>query len=179
VLLVESDRSTQDTMRRALRALGMAEPVIVATPGDAVAHAGGHDPYDVALVSLRFGPDATRTIAALTQPPGRGGRVVALSPGAGVGPLVEALSAGATSIIVSGRAEANLPAVPSTVHHLSDREIEVIRMVADGRSNKWIGARMDLSALTVKSHLARIGRKLGTGDRAQIVAFALRSGVIS
>jgi DNA-binding NarL/FixJ family response regulator len=51
--------------------------------------------------------------------------------------------------------------------------------VADGRSNKEIATVMSLSALTVKNHLARIGRKLGTGDRAQIVAMACRDGVIS
>jgi DNA-binding CsgD family transcriptional regulator len=55
----------------------------------------------------------------------------------------------------------------------------VIRLVADGRSNKWIGEQLSLSALTVKSHLARIGRKLGTGDRAHMVALAMRAGVIS
>jgi len=37
---------------------------------------------------------------------------------------------------------------------------------------------MGLSALTVKSHLARIARKLGTGDRAGMVAVALRTGII-
>ena len=38
--------------------------------------------------------------------------------------------------------------------------------------------QLSLSALTVKSHLARIGRKLGTGDRAHMVALAMRAGVI-
>jgi DNA-binding NarL/FixJ family response regulator len=61
---------------------------------------------------------------------------------------------------------------------LSAREIEVLRLVADGRSNKAIGQAMGLSALTVKSHLARIARKLGTGDRAGMVAVALRGGTI-
>jgi DNA-binding NarL/FixJ family response regulator len=51
--------------------------------------------------------------------------------------------------------------------------------VAAGRSNRDIGAELNLSALTVKSHLARIARKLGTGDRAEMVAVALRAGVIS
>jgi DNA-binding NarL/FixJ family response regulator len=61
---------------------------------------------------------------------------------------------------------------------LSVREIEVLRLVADGRSNKAIGQVMGLSALTVKSHLARIARKLGTGDRAGMVAIAMRAGII-
>ncbi len=62
---------------------------------------------------------------------------------------------------------------------LSDREIEVIELVADGRSNKDIGASLGLSALTVKSHLARIARKLGTGDRAELVARAMRANLIA
>ena len=65
------------------------------------------------------------------------------------------------------------------VRELSAREIEVLRLVADGRSNKAIGQTMGLSALTVKSHLARIARKLGTGDRAGMVAVAMRGGIIA
>jgi DNA-binding NarL/FixJ family response regulator len=61
---------------------------------------------------------------------------------------------------------------------LSTREVEVLRLVADGQSNKQIGDELGLSALTVKSHLARIARKLGTGDRAEMVALAMRAGVI-
>ena len=61
---------------------------------------------------------------------------------------------------------------------LSGREIEVIKLVSDGKSNKEIGDLLGLSALTVKSHLARIARKLGTGDRAEMVALAMRAGVI-
>ena len=53
------------------------------------------------------------------------------------------------------------------------------RWSPQGRSNRDIGGELNLSALTVKSHLARIARKLGTGDRAEMVAVALRAGVIS
>lgn len=65
------------------------------------------------------------------------------------------------------------------VETLSGREIQVLQLVADGKSNKDIGDDLGLSALTVKSHLARIARKLGTGDRAEMVATALRSGAIA
>jgi DNA-binding NarL/FixJ family response regulator len=67
---------------------------------------------------------------------------------------------------------------PQTYRELSGREVEVLRLVAEGQSNKAIGVAMGLSALTVKSHLARIARKLGTGDRAGMVAVALRTGII-
>lgn len=71
-----------------------------------------------------------------------------------------------------------LPGHPGGYRELSGREVEVLRLVAEGQSNKAIGVSMGLSALTVKSHLARIARKLGTGDRAGMVAVALRTGII-
>jgi DNA-binding NarL/FixJ family response regulator len=61
---------------------------------------------------------------------------------------------------------------------LSAREVEVLQLVSEGRSNKDIGDALGLSALTVKSHLARIARKIGTGDRAEMVAHSMRAGLV-
>ncbi len=61
---------------------------------------------------------------------------------------------------------------------LSSREVEVLQLVSEGRSNKAIGDVLGLSSLTVKSHLARIARKIGTGDRAEMVAHAMRTGLV-
>jgi DNA-binding NarL/FixJ family response regulator len=66
----------------------------------------------------------------------------------------------------------------NTRRELSAREVEVLQLVADGQSNKEIGDALSLSPLSVKSSLSRIGRKLGAGDRAQMVALAMRAGVI-
>lgn len=63
-------------------------------------------------------------------------------------------------------------------YRLSAREIEVLQLVAAGYSNKEIGETLNLSALTIRSHLTRIGGKLGTGDRAQMVARAMRARII-
>jgi DNA-binding CsgD family transcriptional regulator len=52
-------------------------------------------------------------------------------------------------------------------------------MVADGQTNRIVGEHLGVSALTVKSHLARIARKLGSGDRAEMVAKAIRCGYIT
>jgi DNA-binding NarL/FixJ family response regulator len=71
-----------------------------------------------------------------------------------------------------------VPGTDNTPRELSAREVEVLQLVADGQSNKEIGEALNVSALTVKSHLSRIGRKLGTRDRAQMIALALRAGVI-
>ncbi|MCK2241583.1 MULTISPECIES: LuxR C-terminal-related transcriptional regulator [unclassified Crossiella] len=70
-------------------------------------------------------------------------------------------------------------AVPDPVWELTNREIDVLRLVADGRSNKDIGGELGLSARTVDTHLWRIGRRLGSGDRALLVTLALRAGIIT
>jgi DNA-binding NarL/FixJ family response regulator len=75
-------------------------------------------------------------------------------------------------------AGARVAGTDNNLSELSAREIEVLQLVADGQSNKEIGEALRLSALTVKSHLSRIGRKVTTGDRAQMVALAMRAGVI-
>ena len=62
---------------------------------------------------------------------------------------------------------------------LTARELGVLELVAAGRTNRRIGEELGLSALTVKSHLARISRKLGTGDRAELVAIVMRAGRIA
>ena len=137
-------------------------------------------PGDLALVSLAFGPAADRLIGELR----RAGwpRVLATDRAADTGSVVRAFRAGASGVLfgppVYRLAYPAADSGPMPVLHLSDREIEVLRYVADGRTNNWIGERLSLSVLTVKSHLARIGRKLGTGDRAQMTAMAMRAGVI-
>jgi len=62
---------------------------------------------------------------------------------------------------------------------LTGREVTVLQLAADGLSNVEIGGQVGLSALTVKSHLVRIGAKLGTGNRTHMVALALRRGTIA
>ncbi|MFI7671969.1 amidase family protein [Nocardia sp. NPDC049526] len=66
--------------------------------------------------------------------------------------------------------------IPSGI--LTEQEVKVLDLVADGMSNKDIGVAMGLSWLTVKAHLARIGGKLGTGDRAGMVARALHARIL-
>lgn len=62
---------------------------------------------------------------------------------------------------------------------LSGREVQVLQLVAHGHPNREIAERLGISALTVKSHLSRISRRLGTGDRAELVALGMRAGVIT
>ena len=61
---------------------------------------------------------------------------------------------------------------------LSDREIEVLRLVADGKSNKAIAAQLSITEETAKGHLKSIFAKLGTNDRTHAVTLALQRGML-
>jgi DNA-binding NarL/FixJ family response regulator len=61
---------------------------------------------------------------------------------------------------------------------LSLREIEVVELLAQGKSNKAIGQTLGIAEETVKTHLKRLYEKLGAADRAQAVAIALRQQLI-
>jgi PAS domain S-box-containing protein len=62
---------------------------------------------------------------------------------------------------------------------LSEREIEVLRLAAEGQSGPEIAERLVLSPATVKTHFEHIYEKLGVGDRTSAVAQALRTGLIN
>lgn len=89
-----------------------------------------------------------------------------------------ATESGHTSLAPGQLRAATVPRPTRPRAELTARELSVLAHVADGRSNRVIGEELGLSALTVKSHLARISRKLGTGDRAALVAIAIRTGLL-
>ncbi|MEV5895609.1 response regulator transcription factor [Nonomuraea fuscirosea] len=62
---------------------------------------------------------------------------------------------------------------------LSARELEVLRLIADGATNREAAARLFISEATVKSHVLHIYAKLGVNDRAAAVAVAFRRGLLS
>ncbi len=67
---------------------------------------------------------------------------------------------------------------PNAFAELSDREMEVLRLIADGLNNAKIGEELVISEKTVKSHVSNILSKLHLADRTQAAVFAWREGVV-
>jgi DNA-binding NarL/FixJ family response regulator len=154
---------------------------------------------DVVLMDLRMpgmgGVEATRTI--LEEFPGA--RILALTTYQGDGDIRRALEAGArgyllkdmllTEVIVAVRAihrgELVIPdavavrlAEGSPASELTERELEVLMLVARGLANKEIARSIGRSDETAKIHLKNIFAKLGVSDRTEAVTVALTRGLI-
>ena len=70
------------------------------------------------------------------------------------------------------------PGPVRSLEALTDREREVVGLVAAGLSNREIGERLVVSPATAKTHVSRAMVKLGARDRAQLVVFAFESGLV-
>lgn len=68
---------------------------------------------------------------------------------------------------------------PRLIHALTEREVDVLRLVAEGLTNDEIGGRLHLSPLTAKTHVSRIMQKLHARDRVRLVIIAYESGLVS
>ena len=83
------------------------------------------------------------------------------------GVLVEELSHGSDTDRPGSRLE----------NGLTERELEIVRLVASGYKNKEVGATLTISERTVKTHLTNIFQKLAVRDRVGLVMYALRHGL--
>lgn len=68
---------------------------------------------------------------------------------------------------------------PAPHAHLTSREIQVLRLVAEGHSSKEIASLLDISPRTAETHRANVMSKLGFGSVADLVRFAIREGFVS
>jgi len=162
--------------------------------------AGGE--ADVVLLDLRFGPtnlggaEATRAIAKIYDTPvlimttyGSDADILAAIEAGATGYLLKdaptedlarAIRAAASGEVTLGAAVQRrlLGRMRAPATSLSARELEVLRLVAAGRSNEAIARELFLSVATVKSHLAHINTKLGARSRTEAVANARARGVL-
>jgi DNA-binding NarL/FixJ family response regulator len=69
--------------------------------------------------------------------------------------------------------------VESKVSQLTERECEVVRLLADGMSNKQAATQLQISIRTVESHRINISRKLGFNSIAKLVQYAIRHGIVA
>jgi DNA-binding NarL/FixJ family response regulator len=179
-LVVIGPQGPRESVSGMMRSLGAREVVQAGSVEEARRRARLLGPHAVCIVDVAL-PDGSG-VALLRDLRSLGWhRGVVLSTMDDAYTVRGALTAGVRCFLVAGRpAGSHAPGTQGGLaDQLSEREIEVLQHVANGRSNKEIGASLGLSALTVKSHLARIARKVGTGDRAEMVMLALRAGVIS
>ncbi|AGW40959.1 two-component system regulatory protein [Leifsonia xyli subsp. cynodontis DSM 46306] len=195
-------------VRAGLRALLATEPDIevlaeAGTPEEAVSLGERLRP-DVVLMDLQFGAgangdgtSATRRLRGLPQPP----RVLVLTNYDTDADILAAVEAGASGYLLKDAPPAELiaavraaaagestlaPAVSARLgsrreergSRLSAREIEVLALVAGGRTNAGIGRELFLSEATVKSHLVHVFAKLGVPSRTAAVARARELGLI-
>ncbi len=193
-------------VRAGLRALLDAEDDLVvvgeaASPDAATAMAEELAP-ELVLMDLQFGQettgaDATRRIRSLDASP----YVLVLTNYDSDGDILGAVEAGASGyllkdappeeLVAAVRAAASgqsalAPAIAGRLLarmrapqvSLSAREIEVLRLVADGASNGEVARRLHISEATVKSHLVHVFSKLGVASRTAAVSEARALGVL-
>jgi len=70
------------------------------------------------------------------------------------------------------------PKLPRWPCDLTDREVDVLRLVARGHSNKQIGAALGISAKTVQHHVAHVYAKIGVASRAGAALFATEHAIL-
>lgn len=157
-----------------------------------------HKP-DIVLMDLRLpdmtGTEATRTIRQEFP----AAKIIMLSTYDGVEDVYRALQAGAASYLLKSTQRDELLKAIRAVHageryvtpaiaaklaervsytDLSSREMDVLRGIADGKSNKEIAAALSITEVTVKLHVRSILSKLQVNDRTQAVTAALQRGIL-
>jgi DNA-binding NarL/FixJ family response regulator len=94
-----------------------------------------------------------------------------------LGPAVRRVAEGGTVFDPQVEQESVLKGERSS--GLTPRELEVLRMIVDGKSNKEIAAELDLSSNTIAVHRANIMNALGIHKTAELVTYAIRAGLVS
>src|SRR5882762_6311578 len=85
----------------------------------------------------------------------------------------------AAKVLQRVRATSTQPEIANTIRaELSDREIEVLKLIANGKDNAVIAGELHISPKTVKNHISNILMKLQIDNRIQAAVYAVRSGIV-
>jgi len=85
----------------------------------------------------------------------------------------------AAKVLQRVRASSTQPEIESTIRaELSEREIEVLKLIANGKDNGMIASELHISPKTVKNHISNILMKLQIDNRIQAAVYAVRSGIV-
>ena len=85
----------------------------------------------------------------------------------------------AAKVLRRVRSSTSQPEIEKAIRaELSDREIEVLKLIANGKDNAQIAAELHISPKTVKNHISNILMKLQIGNRIQAAVYAVRSGIV-
>ena len=85
----------------------------------------------------------------------------------------------AAKVLQRVRSTSSVPAIAETIRaELSDREIEVLKLIANGKDNAMIAGELHISPKTVKNHISNILMKLQIDNRIQAAVYAVRSGIV-
>jgi DNA-binding NarL/FixJ family response regulator len=207
VLLVDDHDLFRAGLRTLLEELGVRIVAEAADGAQAVARVREHAP-DVVLMDINMpvmtGVEATREIARLAPLT----RVVVLTISDSDDDVIDAILAGAygyllkdssidellrgidaaaggdslvspavaTKLVQRIRASTASPGTPRV--ELSERELDVLRLIAGGNDNATIAAALHISPKTVKNHISNILMKLGIENRIQAAVYAVRSGLV-
>ena len=205
MLVVDDHPLFRDAMVRLLRSWAEVEVIGEAASGRAALERIRADPPDVAVVDLRM-PDVDGVqLCAAVERDGLETRVLIVSGYDDDELVYAALEAGAAGYVPKDSPREEVARAVLAVAHgemaiaprlagglasqirlrreragplLTDREREVLALLAEGRSAPEIGRTLFLATSTVKSHLAHLYEKLGVSDRAAAVAEAMRRGLI-
>jgi DNA-binding NarL/FixJ family response regulator len=90
--------------------------------------------------------------------------------------MAEAVALGIT---ISATSEGTASGGIVTEQHLTDRELEVLRLLAKGDSNRQIAEQLTLSTRTVERHIENLYAKIGVNGRAAATAYALRQHLVA
>jgi len=190
-------------LRKGIAALLNAEPdmklVAEASNGQEAIEKYRQYRPDITLMDLQM-PDLNGTeVTSRIREEFPDARIVVLTTYTGDAQVLRALRAGARGYILKGQVHRELLETIRAVHaghkripadlasalaeHAADdaltqREIDVLRLVASGNSNKLIATQLFISEDTVKSHVTNILSKLGANDRTHAVTIAIKRGII-